>query len=26
MVGVNFFGNFDLALVALYLFWGFFAA
>jgi photosynthetic reaction center H subunit len=26
MVGVTFFGNFDLALVALYLFWGFFAA
>lgn len=26
MVGVNFFGNVDLALVALYLFWGFFAA
>ncbi len=26
MVGVNFFGNVDLALIALYLFWGFFAA
>lgn len=26
MVGVNFFGNVDLALVSLYIFWGFFAA
>lgn len=25
MVGVNFFGNFDLALISLYLFWAFFA-